>query len=394
MSAITAERAEIDIPEAAMKPLDASGADDDLGVRSRLGGEGAAPARRRSGLLVTVSAIALVSAVATGLYVFRPHQPQAIQPHQAAAGQVPPIHTSAFAPAASLARAPLPSHVTPLPAVPSSDGDDMAQFLHAGGHDQPSASDIHPNTLAPEAPASSAPEGAISRSSPSASGATTGSQPIAAPVNHSDDLPAPRRVLATNETPKAPPVATTVAATAPTTPPTAADNASHLVAGQMTDAQQIQVLELVTKLGTLVRNQDIKIAELQSSVSGLQGRVGTSLTDFGRRLTLAEAAGAVNGAAATATSFPSPVKATEAVVPSASRVVVHPVAATDTTPHRYHVQAASPGLAMLSELDPSGGEEAQVPVAPGDNLPGYGNVISIAQRGSSWVVRTQHGLIQ
>ena len=74
--------------------------------------------------------------------------------------------------------------------------------------------------------------------------------------------------------------------------------------------------------------------------------------------------------------------------------MVHPVAAIDTTPHRYHVQAASPGLAMLSELDPSGGEEAQVPVAPGDNLPGYGNVISIAQRGSSWVVGTQHGLIQ
>ena len=388
MSAITAERAEIDIPEAARKPLDTAGADDDLGVRSRLGGEGAAPSRRRSGLLLSVSAIALVSVVAAGLWVFQPHHPQSIQPHQVAVGQVPATHTSAFAPAASLARAPLPSHVTPLPAVPSTDGDDMAQFLQAGGHDQPSATNIHPNALGP------AVEGAASRLSPSAGGAATGSQPVAAPVGHSDDLAAPRHVIAATETAKAPPEAPTVAAAAPTTLPTAADTASHLVAGQMTDAQQIQVLELVTKLGTLVRNQDIKIAELQGSVSGLQGRVGTSLTDFGRRLTLAEAAGAVNGAAATATSLPSPVKATEAVVPASSRVVVHPVAAIDTTPHRYHVQAASPGLAMLSELDASGGEEAQVPVAPGDNLPGYGNVISIAQRGSSWVVRTQHGLIQ
>ena len=42
------------------------------------------------------------------------------------------------------------------------------------------------------------------------------------------------------------------------------------------------------------------------------------------------------------------------------------------TPHRYHVQAASPGLAMLSELDASGGEEQQLPVSPGDDVPGLG----------------------
>ena len=49
---------------------------------------------------------------------------------------------------------------------------------------------------------------------------------------------------------------------------------------------------------------------------------------------------------------------------------------------------------MLSELDASGGEEAQLPVAPGDSLPGYGRVISISQRGSAWVVKAQNGLIQ
>ena len=162
----------------------------------------------------------------------------------------------------------------------------------------------------------------------------------------------------------------------------------------MTDEQQIQVLDLVTKLGTLVRNQDIKISELREAVSGLQGRVDTSLTDFGRRLTLAEATGAVNAAAATPAGLQATSRPVDVLSPAVSRVVVHSPGAADAGPHRYHVQAASPGLAMLSELDASGGEEAQIPVAPGDNLPGYGGVISISQRGSAWVVRTQHGSIE
>jgi hypothetical protein len=61
---------------------------------------------------------------------------------------------------------------------------------------------------------------------------------------------------------------------------------------------------------------------------------------------------------------------------------------------RYHVQAASPGLAMLSELDQSGGEIRQIPVSPGDDVPGWGKVISISQRGAAWLVKTGHGVIQ
>jgi hypothetical protein len=49
---------------------------------------------------------------------------------------------------------------------------------------------------------------------------------------------------------------------------------------------------------------------------------------------------------------------------------------------------------MLSALDASGGEEQQLPVAPGDNVPGWGKVVSISQRGATWVVKTDHGLIQ
>ncbi len=60
---------------------------------------------------------------------------------------------------------------------------------------------------------------------------------------------------------------------------------------------------------------------------------------------------------------------------------------------RYHVQAASPGLALLAQVDRGGGEGAQLQVVVGDTIPGYGRVKSIAQRGTRWVVMTEHGAI-
>ncbi len=164
----------------------------------------------------------------------------------------------------------------------------------------------------------------------------------------------------------------------------------------MTDAQQIQVLDLVTQLGTLVRDQRAQITQLRQDQQNLVERVDSSLNDFTRRISLSEARGALGAAA----GEPRPIQAAGAApviaTPVAARVAVPiPVSApVDTGPHRYHVQAASPGLAMLSELDTSGGEQRQLPISPGDTVPGWGKVVSIAQRGTSWVVKTDRGLIQ
>jgi hypothetical protein len=164
----------------------------------------------------------------------------------------------------------------------------------------------------------------------------------------------------------------------------------------MTDAQQVQVLELVTQLGTLVRDQRIEIAQLREDQEKLAQHVDGTIADFGRRITLAEASNAVHAAMAVSTAEPTPTPAPNAppVVRTAAQTLAPAAASTDTGPHRYHVQAASPGLAMLSELDASGGEERQIPVAPGNIVPGLGKVVTISQQGTSWVVRTEHGLIQ
>ena len=59
----------------------------------------------------------------------------------------------------------------------------------------------------------------------------------------------------------------------------------------------------------------------------------------------------------------------------------------------YRIQAASPGLAMLSAID-GGADDRPVEVVPGTDLPGYGKVRSIEQHGQAWVVKADRGEIE
>jgi hypothetical protein len=60
--------------------------------------------------------------------------------------------------------------------------------------------------------------------------------------------------------------------------------------------------------------------------------------------------------------------------------------------HNYRIQAASPGLAMLSAID-GGADTRPVEIAIGTDLPGYGKVRSIEQHGQAWIVKTDRGEI-
>ena len=59
----------------------------------------------------------------------------------------------------------------------------------------------------------------------------------------------------------------------------------------------------------------------------------------------------------------------------------------------YRIQAASPGLAMLSAID-GGPDDRPLEVAIGTDLPGYGKVRSIEQHGQAWVVKADRGSIE
>jgi hypothetical protein len=167
------------------------------------------------------------------------------------------------------------------------------------------------------------------------------------------------------------------------------DTAATLKSDPMTDGQQIQVLELVTKLGSTVRDQRAEISSLKAEVSALQQLTNHDLADFRRRLTYAEAERAVTeaGSAPDATKPPVSAPAKPSAVPA-----VQQAAAEDRQTHHYHIEAASTGLAMLSEAGSN--SDTQFPVSPGTKLPGYGTVIEITQRGTAWLVKTDRGVIQ
>ena len=49
---------------------------------------------------------------------------------------------------------------------------------------------------------------------------------------------------------------------------------------------------------------------------------------------------------------------------------------------------------MLSSVGLSDGDTSSIQVAVGDEVPGVGRIKAIFQKGTNWVVETDHGLIE
>jgi hypothetical protein len=177
--------------------------------------------------------------------------------------------------------------------------------------------------------------------------------------------------------------------------PDAAERALHLRVAPMTDEQQVQVLELVTDVAAMVRDLKQENASLRADFAKTQADERDRLKDLERRVALAEARAATSAAAADpAQPAPAVAVASTAGPVSIVRASAALPAVVPTAAKRYRVQAASPGMAMLTEVERGGGDGAQLEVTVGDTIPGWGKVLSVEQRGTSWVVSTQHGVIE
>ena len=408
------DRAEIQVEEAEeilSHPLPDAGTDRLDGFGTVEKGERLAPQTppaavrkpRRNGLMVTVCCVGVL-AVASGVFWISPYNHYSIadasrvasQARDAALNEMPRLSAPApLAPAARLARAPEPTHLiapyrAPAPvSMASQHGDDMAEFLKLGGQGAPTP------LPEPDRKVASAPAAASRTPVPVAQ--TT---PVAPVVAASPQAQQSGATAVAPDPLKQIDEAARSSAPTPTRPQ--ADAVAAIAAlrpAPMTEPQQVQVLDLVAQLGTLVRDQRAEIAQLRQDQEHVSQHVDVALADFGRRISLAEARRAVSAAGQAEASAVQPAGAASGssgtgVTPVVARNPLPAAPPAGTGPHRYHVQAASPGLAMLSELDPSGGEERQLPVSPGDDVPGWGKVVSISQRGTTWTVKTDHGLIQ
>ena len=225
--------------------------------------------------------------------------------------------------------------------------------------------------------------------------------PVAAP---GPELNAPNQPVSAPATTPAVVQAATASAAQVSVPPDAVKQAVELHAGPMTSEEQVKVLELVTQMATIVRDMKAQNATLRADFARASAEDQARLSDFDRRIDLAEATNAL--AAAKGADDVAPVPASPAQTTTSVRHVmaVSPVAVTradvaipSSAPEaatRFRVQAASPGLALLTEVARGGGDGAQIQVTVGDVISGWGKVQSVAQRGTAWVVRTEHGVIE
>jgi len=224
---------------------------------------------------------------------------------------------------------------------------------------------------------------------------TQAAQAAPPPAQASPPTQAPAPVGETRVLASAPPAATADAAKA----------AVEVKPAPLSQAQQIEVIGLVKELGAQLRDTRTRVSELHDAVAQLSKQVETRTNDFEVRLGLAEAATELSASAkAGATTSSGTTLTVAAIVPAhppgsraAAAVPVPPPpppAPERRTVKDYVVKGASPGLAVLSALNPVTGSPSVIEVAVGDQVPGVGKIKSISQRGTTWIVQTENGPIQ
>ncbi len=157
---------------------------------------------------------------------------------------------------------------------------------------------------------------------------------------------------------------------------------------------ETHTLEKIAELGALVTRLTGQVKDLQDKVQTLSTGADEKFADLTRRVALGEANRAV-ASAENAGSAGSAAQAQEKGSADGSEAQERTrmkVAAADVK-RNYRIQAASPGLAMLTAVDGSP-DDRPVEVAIGTELPGYGKVLSIEQHGQAWVVKADRGSIE
>jgi hypothetical protein len=160
------------------------------------------------------------------------------------------------------------------------------------------------------------------------------------------------------------------------------------------DRSETQTSDQITQLAAIVKRLTGQVNELQGQVQTASASSEAKLADLTRRVSMSESKSAV---AAAERANGSPVGDGSAASASTggegqAQSARSKVAGADQK-RNYRIQAASPGLAMLSAID-GGADDRPVEVVPGTDLPGYGKVRSIEQHGQAWVVKADRGEIE
>jgi hypothetical protein len=161
------------------------------------------------------------------------------------------------------------------------------------------------------------------------------------------------------------------------------------------DKAETQTSDQIARLAAIVTRLTGQVKDLQDQVRTESASSENKFADLTRRVSMSESKSAV--AAAERANISQAAAEGSAATASAGvegqaqggRMKV----AGGDQKRSYRIQAASPGLAMLSAIDGSP-DDRPLEVAIGTDLPGYGKVRSIEQHGQAWVVKADRGSIE
>ena len=157
------------------------------------------------------------------------------------------------------------------------------------------------------------------------------------------------------------------------------------------DKAETQTSDQISRLAAIVTRLTGQVKDLEDQVRSESAGAQEKLADLTRRVSLSESKSAV-AAAERANVSQAAAEASPAGVEGQAQGGRMKVAGGDQK-RSYRIQAASPGLAMLSAID-GGPDDRPLEVAIGTDLPGYGKVRSIEQHGQAWVVKADRGSIE
>jgi hypothetical protein len=160
------------------------------------------------------------------------------------------------------------------------------------------------------------------------------------------------------------------------------------------DKAETQTSDQISRLAAIVTRLTGQVKDLEGQVRTMSASGQEKLADLTRRVSLSESKSAITAAEranGSQVAEASAVSASAGVEGQAEGLRIK-VAGVDQK-RNYRIQAASPGLAMLSAID-GGPDDRPIEVAIGTDLPGYGKVRSIEQHGQAWVVKADRGSIE
>lgn len=128
-----------------------------------------------------------------------------------------------------------------------------------------------------------------------------------------------------------------------------------------------------------------EVGQLQADLRSAQADANSRIAFLEARVSMAATQSVAAGAGA------SPVAATSAAGPQ--RPAAAPAQRSANAATTYRITGAANNLAYLVAVNPAPGQPPAVEAKPGSDVPGYGKVVSITQKGMAWEILTERGTI-